>query len=58
VPQTNETPRIGGVSRNSCGGCFRDLNSRAVPNGQLLPDMLSRHLGASWLSGWAAGREQ
>ena len=25
MPQKCETPRDGGVSRNSCGGCFRDF---------------------------------
>ena len=24
MPQKCETPRDGGASRNSCGGCFRD----------------------------------
>lgn len=24
MPHKSETPRNGGASRNSCGGCFRD----------------------------------
>lgn len=31
MPHKSETPRDGGASRNSCGGCFRDsLNPRAI----------------------------
>jgi hypothetical protein len=36
---------------------LRHLHHNAtVPAGEAFPDMLSRHLGAVWLSGWTAGR--
>lgn len=34
--QKCETPRDGGVSRNSCGGCFRDFLSPTVCRVQFL----------------------
>ena len=52
----SEAPPVGGASRNSCGGCFRDLITPALPNRQPLPKLIETHIGAEWLSGWAAGR--
>ena len=45
MPQKCETPRNGGVSRNSCGGWFRD--SLTVPHSpsQAIPDLIALHIG-------------
>ena len=36
MPQKSETPRNGGASRNSCGGCFRDSLSPLTIQAQFL----------------------
>jgi hypothetical protein len=36
MPQKCETPRNGGASRNSCGGCFRDSLSPLAIQAQFL----------------------
>ena len=36
MPHKSETPRNGGASRNSCGGCFRDSLSPLTIQAQFL----------------------
>lgn len=36
MPHKSETPRSGGESRNSCGGCFRDTLSPLAIQAQFL----------------------
>lgn len=36
MPHKSETPRNGGASRNSCGGCFRDSLSPHAIQAQFL----------------------
>lgn len=49
MPPKCEAPRGGGASRNSCGGCFRDLNTTASHLPQSLPPLIERHLGTEFL---------
>ena len=56
MPHTSETPRDGGVSRNSCGGWFRDIHSRETLSEQPLPDLIAIHLGRAFRASWA-GKE-
>lgn len=57
MPLTNEARAVKArASRNRCGCCFRDNFNFAASCRQAIPTLIARHVGADWLSGWAAGR--
>lgn len=52
MPQKSETPREGGVSRNSCAGCFRVPLTLCPSARQGWRDLISLHLGYGFCAAW------
>ena len=59
MPQKSET-RAGKarVSRNSCGGWFRDPLTPPASSSQAIPDLIALHIGERFFARWAQARER
>lgn len=51
MTQKSETRAVEArASRNSCGGCFRDLDSLITDRPQAIPPLIAIHIGERFLA--------